>query len=316
MHTATRFIWKIEVQNIEGHMFPQYGNNSGKGGILISNHESHFDPFFVGSATENIRIQWWSKIDNFRTPLMKTLFTNLGAYKFNKEDIYEGWEKSKSILESGQWIGMFPESTRNIDGNVGQFKTGAVRLAIECGVRIVPAAVIGSRKVLPKGSIVVKPSKVIVRIGRPIFYNQYKSDEITYELLRKLSDELRQEVLDLLKGKHEYAYSVTEFRKKKKEQEAISIGSPVSTKDKKTGVKKLARHYFKRYLQLIDDTWMSLLKSTEVFGLKKQFQHFSWQINGNFIQKVLCDSFIPYKRINYKKYLPTQSRSCNSLFES
>ncbi len=305
VHAATRFIWRIDVQNVEGHIFPQFGNNAGKGGILISNHESHFDPFFVGSATENVRIQWMSKRDNFRTPLVKTLFTNLGAYEHNKDDLEETWEKSKKILESGQWIGIFPEATRNIDGTIGQFKTGAVRLAIECGVPIVPAAVIGSRKVLPKGSMWVKPAKVTVRVGKPIFYNQQDPNEITYELIRKLSDELRQEVLDLLEGKHEYAYSVTEFAKKvKKQQKGLSIGSPINSEDKKEGIMQLVKHYWKSFLQLIDDSWMSLVKAAEVFGVRRQFELMCWQFNGNFIQRIMCDSFMPYKRIDYDKYLP------------
>ncbi|MFX1236110.1 MAG: lysophospholipid acyltransferase family protein [Promethearchaeota archaeon] len=307
VHAATRFIWRIDVQNVEGHIFPQYGNNAGKGGILISNHESHFDPFFVGSATENIRIQWMSKRDNFRTPLVKTLFTNLGAYEHNKENLQETWDKSKEILESGQWIGIFPEATRNIDGTIGQFKTGAVRLAIECGVPIVPAAVIGSRKVLPKGSLWVTPAKVTVRIGKPIYYIHYDPDEITYELIRKLSDELRQEVLDLLEGKHEYAYSVTEFKKKSKKYQGLSIGSPSDTEDRTEGFKQLAKHYMKSYLQLIDDTWMSLIKAAEVFGIRRQFELLCWQFNGNFIQRVMCDTFMPYKRIDYDKYLPKES---------
>ncbi|MFX1238232.1 MAG: 1-acyl-sn-glycerol-3-phosphate acyltransferase [Promethearchaeota archaeon] len=306
VHAINRFVWRIDEQKVEGHIFPQYGNNAGKGGILVSNHESHLDPFFVGGTiTGHVRTQWMSKRDNFRTPIIRSIFTNLGAYENNKDDLKETWEKSLAILESGQWIGMFPEGTRSTDGSIGQFKTGAVRLAIEAGVPIVPAAVIGSRDVLPKGRLLPKPAKIIVRMGKPIFYNQYDPEEITYELIRKLSDELRQEVIDLLEGKHEYAHSVIEFAKKSKKQQDLSISSPVDD-EKKVSFKELVRYYFKRYLHLIDDTWITLINSAGVFGLRKQFELLCWQFNGNFIQKVMCDSFLPYERINYKKYLPKE----------
>ncbi len=308
VHFLTRFVWRIEVQNVEGHLFPQYGNNKGYGGILVSNHESHFDPFFVGSSTENIRIQWMSKTENFRTPLVRTLFTNLGAFKHNKDNLQETWDKAKSILESGQWIGIFPEGTRNLDGSIGAFKTGAIRLAIETGVPIVPAAVLGSRNVLPKGSMFVKPAKVTVRLGKPIFYDQYSKDTISYNLIRKLSDELRQEVIDLIEGKHQYAYSVSEYNKlmRKSSSEGLSIGAPDSAQKESNKFKKYAKHYLKSFLQLIDDSWYTLLKSAEVFGVRRNLELLSWQFNGHFIDKLLCDLILPYKTVDYDKYIPKE----------
>lgn len=306
VHFLTRFVWRIEVQNVDGHMFPQYGNNKGYGGILVSNHESHFDPFFVGSSTENIRINWLSKRDNFRTPLVRSLFRNLGAYEHNKDNLQETWDKSKKLLESGQWIGIFPEGTRNIDGSMGPFKTGAVRLAIECGVPIVPSCVLGSRDVLPKGSMIPMPKKVTVRIGKPIFYEQYSKDDITYDLIRKLSDELRQEVVDLIEGKHDYAYSVSEMRKKLRTPEELSIGTPDSAQKESNKFNKYLKHYWKSFLQLIDDSWYTLIKTTEVLGIRRQFELLCWQFNGHFIDKLMCNLLIPYKAVDYDKYLPKE----------
>ena len=45
---------------------------------------------------------------------------------------------------------IYPEGTRSTDGTVGEFHSGAVRLARDCGVPIVPVAVLGTRDVLPK----------------------------------------------------------------------------------------------------------------------------------------------------------------------
>ncbi|GAH16464.1 unnamed protein product [marine sediment metagenome] len=114
-----------------------------------------------------------SKLDNFKTPIVKTLFNNLGAFKVDRETPERGWQKAKEIIQGGEWIGIFPESTRSKDGTLGEFKTGAVRLAVEMQVPIVPMAVVGSRNALKKGNLVMKPTQVKVRVGNPIDYHDY-----------------------------------------------------------------------------------------------------------------------------------------------
>ena len=296
VHALTRFVWRIKVENEDGHLFPQYGP-----GILISNHESHFDPFFVGSATENIRIQWMSKKENFLTPLVRTLFTNLGAFLLDRDNPQEGWDKAKEILASGQWVGIFPEGTRNIDGQMADFKTGAVRLAIETGVPIVPAAIIGSSKVLPKGSMFVKPAKVTVRIGKPIYYDEYSAEDITYDLITKLSAELKQKVQDLLDNKVNFLSS--KKLQKKLENEELSIGSPSDTEKKSGGFKSTLKLYGKNFLQLIDDSWYSLLKALEVFGVRRRFEDIVYHFSGNIVN-FMCETLIPYKAVGYEENMP------------
>ena len=292
VHLLTRFVWRIKVENEGGHIFPQYGP-----GILISNHESHFDPFFVGSATENIRIQWMSKKENFKTPLVRTLFTNLGAFLLDRDNPQEGWDKARDILAGGQWVGIFPEGTRNIDGEMADFKTGAVRLAIETGVPIVPAAILGSSNVLPKGSMFVKPAKVTVRVGRPIYYDEYSSDDITYDLITKLSAELKQKVQDLLDG------NVNFSSKKKVETEELSIGSPQDAEKKSDGFKKTLKAYGKNALRLIDDAWYSLLKGLEVFGVRRRFEDVIYHFSANIVD-YMSHVIIPYKDFGYEENMP------------
>ena len=51
---------------------------------------------------------------------------------------------------------------------MGVFKKGAFVLAIQAGAPVVPAAIIGSRDVLPKSSWRITPGPIKVRIGKPI----------------------------------------------------------------------------------------------------------------------------------------------------
>ncbi|HDZ16830.1 MAG TPA: 1-acyl-sn-glycerol-3-phosphate acyltransferase, partial [archaeon] len=145
---AARTLWNFKAIYPKGNMFPEY-----TAAILVGSHESHLDPFFYGASCHR-RIRYMSKLDNFITPLVKTVFNNLGAFRIDRENPERGWEKAKGILRGGECVGIFPEGTRSRDGELGEFKTGAVRLAIEMQVPIVPMGIVGSRNALKKGNLV------------------------------------------------------------------------------------------------------------------------------------------------------------------
>jgi len=292
-----RLLWNFKTEYPLGNMFPDYGP-----GILVGNHESHLDPFFFGAACHR-RIRYMSKLDNFKTPLVKTLFTNLGAFKLDRENPKGAWKLAKEIISGGEWVGIFPESTRSREETgweLGEFKTGAVRLAIETKVPIVPMAVIGSRYALPKGKLVMKPTQVKVRVGDPIYYDQYDINTISYDEIKRLTAELRQVVLDLRE------YVIVDTRKQKKEEE-LSIGSPEDAQKPKESFSPMRylKDVGKGALQLVDDVWYSLLKALEVFGLRAKFQ----ETVHNFSGWLVCnwsELMMPYKVIDYEKYIPDE----------
>jgi 1-acyl-sn-glycerol-3-phosphate acyltransferase len=270
-------------------MFPEYGP-----GILVGNHESHIDPFFYGAACHR-RIRYMSKIDNFKTPIVKTLFNNLGAFKVDRENPERGWDKAKQIIRGGEWVGIFPEGTRSKDGELGEFKTGAVRLAIEMEVPIVPMAVIGSRNALPKGNLMMKPTQVKVRVGDPISYKDYDINSVSYEDIRRLTDELRSTVWELREGLYG-----------KEEDEELSIGAPEQTEKKSSfNFMGYLKDQAKGVIRLIDDSWIAFLKTLEEFGVRKQFQNTVQAFSGDLV----CgwsDLMMPYKVIDFDKYIPAE----------
>jgi 1-acyl-sn-glycerol-3-phosphate acyltransferase len=73
----------------------------------------------------------------------------------------------RPALKAGRTVVIYPEGTRSTDGSLGEFRSGALRLARECGVPIVPVAVLGTADVLPKGGR-FSPAPMQVRIGEPI----------------------------------------------------------------------------------------------------------------------------------------------------
>ena len=286
---AVRTFWNFKAEYPKGNMFPEWGP-----GILVGNHESHIDPFFFGAACHR-RIRYMSKLDNFKTPIVKTLFNNLGAFKVDRENPQRAWEKAKEIIRGGEWVGIFPEGTRSYDGELGEFKTGAVRLAIEMQVPIVPMAVIGSRNALPKGKLVMKPTQVKVRVGDPIYFHDYNINTISYEDIRRLTDELRNIIWELREG----IYG-------NEEHDDLSIGSPeVVEKEQKFNILSYLKDQAKGVVRLIDDTWYAFLRSLEEFGVREQFQRVVQCFSGDLV----CgwsDIMMPYRAIDFDKYIPAE----------
>ncbi|MBY9006031.1 MAG: 1-acyl-sn-glycerol-3-phosphate acyltransferase [Candidatus Lokiarchaeota archaeon] len=293
---AVRILWRYESVYEDGELFPDYD-----GGIVVSNHESHLDPFFAGCAC-NRKISYMSKDENFKTPIVRTIFKNLSAFSLgergNKEQVEKAWAHAKKKIQEGEWVGLFPEGTRSMDGEMGDFKTGAIRLAVDGGVPIVPMAIFGSKDALPKGNLIGTPVQVRVRVGKAIYYDEYKG-KLTPKLIKQLTAELREKVIDLIAGKGNFSKIKRNFEDIKEE---LSIGSP---KDKKKeGEKskdfnywlKYYKHYF---LQSIDDAWITFLKLLGEFGLKDAFHELAWRFN-HLIVNFLTENFFPYQSFGYE----------------
>lgn len=73
-----------------------------------------------------------------------------------------------SILAGGECVATFPEGTRSSDGAVGPFKPGSLAPAIQTGVPVVPVAIAGAGRVLPRGGFRVRPGKIRLLVGEPI----------------------------------------------------------------------------------------------------------------------------------------------------
>jgi 1-acyl-sn-glycerol-3-phosphate acyltransferase len=71
-------------------------------------------------------------------------------------------------LRQGNSFLVFPEGTRSRTGELLPFKKGGFIMALQAQVPVVPVAVSGGRSSMRKGSAIVRPVRVTVRIGQPI----------------------------------------------------------------------------------------------------------------------------------------------------
>lgn len=76
-------------------------------------------------------------------------------------------EQGRRLLAQGTWVIMFPEGTRIPRGEVGVYKTGGTKLAVQTGAPVIPVAVT-SAKCWPRKALIKYPGVVDFAIGPPI----------------------------------------------------------------------------------------------------------------------------------------------------
>jgi len=98
--------------------------------------------------------------------------------------------QGKRLMKQGNWVIMFPEGTRIPRGQTGTYKSGGTRLAIQCGVPVIPIAVT-SAKCWPRKAFIKTPGVVDISIGKPIATTGRKPDELMREVQTWIEAEMR-----------------------------------------------------------------------------------------------------------------------------
>lgn len=81
----------------------------------------------------------------------------------------------------------FPEAHRTLDGKLRPFKSGVFRAARDAGLPIVPVATRGAFRMLPKGAVTMRPSRIEVYVAP-----QIDTEELSDEQLPALMEHVRE----------------------------------------------------------------------------------------------------------------------------
>jgi 1-acyl-sn-glycerol-3-phosphate acyltransferase len=118
-------------------------------------------------------------------------------------------EAAAGILRRGDLFGFYPEGTRSPDGRLYRGRAGLGWLALNTGAPVIPVAMIGTRKMLPPGAPVPRPTRIDIKIGKPLEFGHLVGDPpakarriIADEVMRAIADMSGQEYV------HEYASDV------------------------------------------------------------------------------------------------------------
>ncbi len=161
--------------------------------VVVSNHQSHADVFCISRLPWEMK--WLAKSVLFWVPFMGWclwLAGDVPVRRGTRSSALDAMARCARWLERGVPVAIFPEGTRSPTPDLLPFKDGAFRLAIESGADVLPVAVAGTRRALPKHSWRFGFARALVTVGEPI-----RTEGMTLDDLERLKAEARERILAL-----------------------------------------------------------------------------------------------------------------------
>ena len=140
--------------------------------VFVGNHRSYYDiPLLLASLDKPHGIL--AKEELGKIPLLNRWMKLLGCVFVQRDDLrasVRALNDATAIVESGRSFVIFPEGTRykGEEGGVGEFKSGAFRIAVKTGAPVVPVAMTGARALFENNGNRCHPGRVHICILPPI----------------------------------------------------------------------------------------------------------------------------------------------------
>ncbi len=116
---------------------------AGGGVLVVSNHQSHFDPPLVGIGCPR-QMNYVARETLFRFAPFGWFIHSVGSIPIDRDGIgLSGIKESLRRLKRGEMVLIFPEGTRTRDGEIAPFRPGFTALAVRSGAAILPVAIDG-----------------------------------------------------------------------------------------------------------------------------------------------------------------------------
>ncbi len=173
--------------------------------IITANHIHNFDIIFLGRYTPRFP-HFMAKQELYRNPLFGWYIRQLGSFPVNRGES-DKWalRQAGRVLADGQILFMFPEGTRSgRQARMKRGKVGAVKLALQHQVPLLPAAIWGTEKLR---FTFTRASQVHIRYGPPLDLVALAGDPpYHHQTLRDLTDQVMRQIAALLPPQYRGVY--------------------------------------------------------------------------------------------------------------
>jgi len=153
--------------------------------LLVSNHQSMFDPVLVGLASRRY-LSYLARKTLFEQPVLAPLIRSLNAIPIDRGLGRDGIQAVLGALGLGQAVLVFPEGERTPTGDVLPLKPGVSLIVKRLRCPIVPVGIAGAFAAwnrftpIPRPSPLLLPptdSTIAVCVGEPIDPERYTGQD-------------------------------------------------------------------------------------------------------------------------------------------
>ncbi len=158
---------KIEVNGAE--RVPRSG-----GAVLVSNHVSYLDFIFVGYGAHPSRrlVRFMAKKEVFSNRISGPLMRGMRHIPVDRSAGAGAYGSAVAALRAGEVVGVFAEATISRSFTIKDIKNGAVRMAAQAEVPLIPVTVWGTQRMWTKGcpkALTRRHVPITVDVGEPLF---------------------------------------------------------------------------------------------------------------------------------------------------
>lgn len=180
--------------------------------ILAPNHYSEIDPIAMGAAVWHLgRLpRFMAKASLFRVPVLGWLLRSSGQIPVERAGAARAGSGSplgaaNELIEREAGVIVYPEGSLTRDPELWPMrgKSGAVRLAIESGIPLIPVAHWGTGRLMPRYGKRIHPfprKTIRVAVGRPLDLSSFAGRTLDQKTVAAATEMLMAEITRLLAG--------------------------------------------------------------------------------------------------------------------
>ncbi|HET8603656.1 MAG TPA: lysophospholipid acyltransferase family protein [Marmoricola sp.] len=162
------------------------------GALLAFNHVSYVDFILGGYAAlpSGRLVRFMAKKEIFDHGLAGPLMRSMHHVPVDRAEGAGSMRHALHLLEAGEVVGIFPEATISRSFEVKEIKSGAVRIAAEAGVPLIPVALWGTQRILTKDHPrdLSRGKTIAIRVGEPMHPTGTDPAAETADLRARLTD--------------------------------------------------------------------------------------------------------------------------------
>lgn len=146
-------LWRMKRLTPDGE---KYTGRIQGGAIVAANHTSFADPFLVGVAVWYRRLFFLAAEAVMGGKLRSWLLKGVGAIKIDRNcaDI-DSMRKCVDVLKAGYPLSVFPQGGISEEDEVTSVKSGAILMALQAGVPIVPMYICPTKRWYNRRTVVI-----------------------------------------------------------------------------------------------------------------------------------------------------------------